>query len=315
MLFRLGAVSAFVGGGNTPDGDATAESVIAPYTANRTQGIIAAIILALAAVPTLAFTATQKRTGLRGGARYVYVWPRVASMPRVNSSGRGLAGSIAGLKRSGNCAPTSLASGGLERIPAPRLGDASRKVSEQSGVPRPDIADSSTTGDSRFSARASRAVYPVRAGVLRRAGSTRMAGRRSRGTGGRPTSGNSLSMGVRGGQNFASEHVHHGAATPLPAQHRQRRRWRISSATYRTVGYAYWRVSYTVQASTPFAALAEVQPFLLADLPSPCRGSGWAVQESLGHPASRSCPEPSAAHETNARERSLRGHTRTPTVS
>ena len=48
-------------------------------------------------------------------------------MPRVNSSRRGLAGSIAGLKRSGNCAPTSLASGGLERIPAPRLGDASRK--------------------------------------------------------------------------------------------------------------------------------------------------------------------------------------------
>lgn len=73
MLFVLGAVSAFVGGGNAPDGDATAESVIAHYTANRTQGIIAAIIIALAAVPALAFTATQKRTGLRGGDRYVYV--------------------------------------------------------------------------------------------------------------------------------------------------------------------------------------------------------------------------------------------------
>lgn len=110
-------------------------------------------------------------------------------MPRVNSSRRGLAGSIAGLKRSGNCAPTSLASGGLERIPAPRLGDASRKGERAVwGTSAPDIAGSSSTGGSRFSGRASRAVYPVRARGLRRAGSTRMAGRRSRGTG-QPTSG------------------------------------------------------------------------------------------------------------------------------
>ena len=111
-------------------------------------------------------------------------------MPRVNSSRRGLAGSIAGLKRSGNCAPTSLASGGLERIPAPRPGDASRKGERAVwGTSAPDIAGSSSTGGSRFSGRASRAVYPVRARGLRRAGSTRMAGRRSPGTGGQPTSG------------------------------------------------------------------------------------------------------------------------------
>ena len=72
-------------------------------------------------------------------------------MPRVNSSRRGLAGWIAGLKRSGNCAPTSLASGGLERIPAPRLGDASRKGERAVwGTSAPDITGSSSTGGSRF---------------------------------------------------------------------------------------------------------------------------------------------------------------------
>ena len=63
-LFVLGAVGAFIVGGNTPDGNASAEAVIAHYTANRTQGIIAAIILALTAIPTLAFAA-----GLRERAR------------------------------------------------------------------------------------------------------------------------------------------------------------------------------------------------------------------------------------------------------
>ena len=66
-LFVLGAAGAFLIGGNTPDGDASPDAVIAYYTANRTQGIIAAVILALTAIPTLAFTATQKRTGLSRG--------------------------------------------------------------------------------------------------------------------------------------------------------------------------------------------------------------------------------------------------------
>jgi len=56
-LFVLGAVGAFVIGGDTPDGNASADAVIAHYTANRTQGIIAAIVLALTAIPTLAFAA------------------------------------------------------------------------------------------------------------------------------------------------------------------------------------------------------------------------------------------------------------------
>jgi hypothetical protein len=43
--------------GGYANGDASAGAIIAHYTANRTQGITAAIILALAAVPTLAFAA------------------------------------------------------------------------------------------------------------------------------------------------------------------------------------------------------------------------------------------------------------------
>jgi hypothetical protein len=33
-----------------------------------------------------------------------------------------------GLKRSGNCAPTSLTSAGLERMPAPRLGEGGQRA-------------------------------------------------------------------------------------------------------------------------------------------------------------------------------------------
>lgn len=56
-LFVLAALAAFIVGGDTPDGDASSETVIAYYTAHRTESIAASIILALAAVPTLAFAA------------------------------------------------------------------------------------------------------------------------------------------------------------------------------------------------------------------------------------------------------------------
>lgn len=56
-LFVLGIIGAFIVAGNTPDGDASAQAVLDHYTANRTQGIIASIVLALAVVPTLAFSA------------------------------------------------------------------------------------------------------------------------------------------------------------------------------------------------------------------------------------------------------------------
>jgi hypothetical protein len=56
-LFVLGALGAFIVAGNTPDGDASAAAVISHYADNRTQGIVASIILALAAIPTLAFGA------------------------------------------------------------------------------------------------------------------------------------------------------------------------------------------------------------------------------------------------------------------
>lgn len=56
-LFVLVALGAFIAAGDAPDGDASAAAVIAHYGDNRTQGIVAAVILALAAIPTLAFGA------------------------------------------------------------------------------------------------------------------------------------------------------------------------------------------------------------------------------------------------------------------
>jgi len=56
-LFVLVMLGAFIVAGNTPEGDASAQAVIDHYTANRTQGIVASIVLALAAVPALAFSA------------------------------------------------------------------------------------------------------------------------------------------------------------------------------------------------------------------------------------------------------------------
>lgn len=68
-LFVLAAVGAFIAGGNTPHGDASADAVIAHYSANRAQGIVASIILALVAVPTLAFAARlRERARLAIGA-------------------------------------------------------------------------------------------------------------------------------------------------------------------------------------------------------------------------------------------------------
>lgn len=68
-LFVLGALGAFIVAGNTPDGDASAAVVSAHYADNRTQGIVASIILALAAIPTLAFGARlHERAGLVSGA-------------------------------------------------------------------------------------------------------------------------------------------------------------------------------------------------------------------------------------------------------
>jgi hypothetical protein len=68
-LFVLGALGAFIVAGNTPDGDASATAVIAHYADNRTEGIVASIILALAAIPTLAFGARlRERARLAMGA-------------------------------------------------------------------------------------------------------------------------------------------------------------------------------------------------------------------------------------------------------
>jgi hypothetical protein len=68
-LFVLAVVGAFIVGGDTPKGDAGAEAVIAHYTENRTQGIIASLVLALAAVPALAFAARlRERARLALGA-------------------------------------------------------------------------------------------------------------------------------------------------------------------------------------------------------------------------------------------------------
>jgi hypothetical protein len=64
-LFVLGVVAAFVIAGNTPDGDASAQAVIAHYTDNRAQGIVAAIVLALATIPTVAFAARLRERSRR----------------------------------------------------------------------------------------------------------------------------------------------------------------------------------------------------------------------------------------------------------
>jgi hypothetical protein len=68
-LFVLGALGAFIVAGNTPDGDASAAAVISHYADNRTQGIVASVILALTAIPTLAFGARlRERARLAMGA-------------------------------------------------------------------------------------------------------------------------------------------------------------------------------------------------------------------------------------------------------
>ncbi len=68
-LFVLGALGAFIVAGDTPDGDASAAAVVSHYADNRTQGIVASIILALAAIPTLAFGARlRERARLAMGA-------------------------------------------------------------------------------------------------------------------------------------------------------------------------------------------------------------------------------------------------------
>lgn len=68
-LFVLGVVGAYFAWGGTPDGDASPGTVIAHYTAHRTQGIVAAIVLAVMTVPALAFAARlRERARLAMGA-------------------------------------------------------------------------------------------------------------------------------------------------------------------------------------------------------------------------------------------------------
>lgn len=69
-LFVLGVVGAAIVWGSTPDGDASALAVIDHYTAHRTHGIVAAIVLAVAAVPALAFAARLRERArlLMGGS-------------------------------------------------------------------------------------------------------------------------------------------------------------------------------------------------------------------------------------------------------
>lgn len=68
-LFVLAVVGAFIAGGDTPNGDASAATVIAHYTENRTQGIIASVVLALSAVPALAFAARLRERARIGAHR------------------------------------------------------------------------------------------------------------------------------------------------------------------------------------------------------------------------------------------------------
>jgi hypothetical protein len=57
-LFVVLVLVAFIPlGGNTPDGDASARKVVSFYSDNETREIIAAVVLALSAVPLLYFTA------------------------------------------------------------------------------------------------------------------------------------------------------------------------------------------------------------------------------------------------------------------
>jgi hypothetical protein len=53
-------VAAFVVWGNTPKGDATGAEVFSHYADNRTQGLIAAALLALSAIPVVAFAAALR---------------------------------------------------------------------------------------------------------------------------------------------------------------------------------------------------------------------------------------------------------------
>jgi Domain of unknown function (DUF4386) len=57
-LFVVLVLVAFIAlGGNTPDGDASARKVVSFYSDNENKEIIAAVVLALSAVPLLYFTA------------------------------------------------------------------------------------------------------------------------------------------------------------------------------------------------------------------------------------------------------------------
>lgn len=62
-------VAAFVVWGNTPEGDATGAEVFGHYADNRTQGMVAAALLALSSIPFVAFAAALReraRTVLPG---------------------------------------------------------------------------------------------------------------------------------------------------------------------------------------------------------------------------------------------------------
>ena len=53
-------IASFVVWGNTPKGDASGAAVFAHYTENRTQGLIAAAMLAVSAIPLVAFAASLR---------------------------------------------------------------------------------------------------------------------------------------------------------------------------------------------------------------------------------------------------------------
>ena len=61
-------IASFVVWGNSPQGDASGAEVFAHYTDNRTQGLIAAGLLAVSTIPLMAFTASlRERAGAATG--------------------------------------------------------------------------------------------------------------------------------------------------------------------------------------------------------------------------------------------------------
>ena len=79
LFVVLVLVAFFAVGGNTPDGDASARKVVSFYSDNDTKEMIAAVVLALSAVPLLYFTAILRdrlRAASAGSQRASRLRPR-----------------------------------------------------------------------------------------------------------------------------------------------------------------------------------------------------------------------------------------------